>query len=54
MIFWKILVGIIMAPIALSLIILALVIFGIVKAMEFAYGNIEFVLAEDKSKDGKN
>lgn len=50
MTFLKVLVGIIMAPLALALIIFALVIFGVVKAMEFAYGGIELEFADDQAK----
>ena len=47
----KILVGILMLPIALAAIILAALIFGIVKAMEFAYGNIEFDFEDADKKE---
>jgi hypothetical protein len=51
--FFKILVGIIMAPLALALLVLAGAIFIIAAAMNFAYGDIEFELEEDKKAEEK-
>jgi hypothetical protein len=46
----KIICGVILFPLALAGFIVVMVLLGLLKLFEFAYGDIQFELEEDKPK----